>query len=70
MKKMDKRKTVTEVVVVVRKEEQKQKKGENEVFASCDFSSLGLHHTLCQQLRGLSFSLCIYVSIIIHFNVI
>lgn len=26
--------------------------GESEVFASCSFSSLGLHPTLCEQLKG------------------
>lgn len=30
---------------------------ESEIFASCSFSSLGLHPTLCDQLRGLSLSL-------------
>lgn len=25
-----------------------------EIFASCDFSSLGLHPALCDQLRGMS----------------
>jgi len=27
----------------------------NNVFASCSFSSLGLHQTLCDQLHGNSF---------------
>lgn len=30
----------------------KENGGDNSVFASCSFSSLGLHPTLCDQLRG------------------
>lgn len=29
----------------------------NDVFASCSFSSLGLDSNLCEQLRGIFFSL-------------
>lgn len=31
----------------------KESRGDNSVFASCSFSSLGLHPTLCDQLRGI-----------------
>jgi hypothetical protein len=35
---------------------------ESEIFASCSFSSLGLHPTLCDQLRGLTLSLSLSLS--------
>ncbi|XP_057507025.1 DEAD-box ATP-dependent RNA helicase 17 [Actinidia eriantha] len=45
---MDKRKRST---VEAMKETKKTKTADTQVFASCSFSSLGLHTTLCDQLR-------------------
>lgn len=40
-----------------------------DVFADCSFSSLGLHHALCDQLKGLQFSTyrSIHVSLASYF---
>uniref|UniRef100_A0A5B7B7I0 ATP-dependent RNA helicase n=1 Tax=Davidia involucrata TaxID=16924 RepID=A0A5B7B7I0_DAVIN len=49
---MDKRKRITvEAMGEKKKTTTKEEKAENEVFASCSFSSLGLNPTLCEQLR-------------------
>lgn len=41
----------------------KESRGDNSVFASCSFSSLGLHPTLCDQLRGIYLFLIFYLSL-------
>ncbi|RVW43982.1 DEAD-box ATP-dependent RNA helicase 17 [Vitis vinifera] len=46
---MDRRKRTTEEET--KKTKQNSYNGESEIFASCSFSSLGLHPTLCDQLR-------------------
>lgn len=46
---MDRRKRTTEEEM--KKTKQNSYNGESEIFASCSFSSLGLHPTLCDQLR-------------------
>ncbi|KAA8534747.1 hypothetical protein F0562_029811 [Nyssa sinensis] len=46
-----KRKRITEEAMVEKKTTTKEKEAKNEIFASCTFSSLGLHSTLCEQLQ-------------------
>lgn len=43
-------------------------KKNSEVFASCSFSSLGLHPTLCDQLKGIPFPNSVLLNFLANYN--
>ncbi|XAR67220.1 RNA helicase [Bertholletia excelsa] len=48
---MGERKGIAEEIMEEKKRKKTKKSSEDQIFASCSFSSLGLHPTLCDQLR-------------------